>query len=586
MIPPHISPHTQSPGEVEVFRRLRDDPQTQGWIALHSLDVANHNTQLFGEIDFLVVIPSQGVLCLEVKGCRSLRREDGLWFYGVNPKPDARGPFKQASDAMHSVRTYLAERNDRTRDFVYWSAVLFPYVDVEIESNEWHSWQLIDRTQFENQPISSLLEGVLEGAHKFLSRAPNAYWYKPARAQLTVAESKLIASLLRPHFEFYESPQSRARRQAAELKQYTEDQFGALDAMEANERVIFMGPAGTGKTLLAIEAARRASARGQSVLLLCYNRLLGSWLQEQTKGLPLVKTSTLHKHMLEVAGIGVPDKAGESFWAWQLPELAIDKLLVSINDETFTYDLLVIDEAQDLITEPYLDFLDLSLNGGLDQGQWLMFGDFEQQMIYGTSANIVYTLLAGRLGLAARYFLRTNCRNTPRIAETVRLLGQMEPGYKKVLRADNYAEPKIHSYSTNNQRRKKLAKSLQELLDDGFSPADIVILTAHGGDTEVPDLLGSEWKHQLIPLTKAHPRPPQQLDRVRHGTIHYFKGMEAPAIIVAGIDEVTTEMGASLLYIALSRALHKLIILAHDDLLHEMRNRLVQHTTGDVYDEA
>ena len=45
----------------------------------------------------------------------SLRRENGDWYYGREPKPDRRGPFRQASEAMYSVKHYLEERDKRLR---------------------------------------------------------------------------------------------------------------------------------------------------------------------------------------------------------------------------------------------------------------------------------------------------------------------------------------------------------------------------------------------------------------------------------------------------------------------------------------
>lgn len=97
MIPSVIADGTTSGGEKEVFRRLRDDPGTEGWIVLHSLSIAEHVERVSGEIDFVVIIPRKGVLCLEIKGCSAsqLRRDDrGLWFYSRDSKGDACGPFR------------------------------------------------------------------------------------------------------------------------------------------------------------------------------------------------------------------------------------------------------------------------------------------------------------------------------------------------------------------------------------------------------------------------------------------------------------------------------------------------------------
>ena len=573
MIPPRAAPDTRSPGEIEVFGRLKDDPATEGWIVLHSLDVAEHRTQLAGEVDFVAIVPGQGILCIEVKGCRSLRREHGWWYYGVDSEPDKRGPFRQASNAMYSVRDYLVERDGRLRRLLYWSAVIFPFVDIDVESVEWHSWQLVDKRRFDEAPLSSQLLNVLHSAHDL---AAQRGWYQSDLARPNMAVSRLAASYLRPEFEVFESPAARAKRRATEIKRYTEEQFGALDAMEDNERVIFTGPAGTGKTLLAIEAARRGAADGRSVLFLCFNQLLCSWLKEQVADLPNVTISTLHSHMLAFVGGQPPEQATHAYWSSSLPEEASYALLAG---EQEPHDLLIVDEAQDILAPAYLDFLDLCLHGGLESGRWMLFGDFEMQMIYGQQASLVHDLLGQRLGHVPRYSLRNNCRNTPRIAETIRLLGHMKPGYKRILRPDNNVEPKIHTYSTENQQRKLLAKSLETLLEEGIFPKDIVVLTSHGGDTLVPSLLGKEWHERLIPLSRARVVR-EANDRIRHGTIYYFKGMEAPAIVVAGLDSVTTEKGASLLYIALSRALHHLIVLLSEDLRRELLAAFISQSEG------
>src|SRR5436190_23075627 len=99
MIPAVIDPQTASRGEREIFQRIRDDPDTAEWIVLHSLVLSHHVRQLMGEVDFVVLVPEKGVLGIEVKACRSLRRTaDGLWYYGLEPRQDPRGPFRQAAD--------------------------------------------------------------------------------------------------------------------------------------------------------------------------------------------------------------------------------------------------------------------------------------------------------------------------------------------------------------------------------------------------------------------------------------------------------------------------------------------------------
>ncbi len=198
--------------------------------------------------------------------------------------PDHRGPFRQASEAMHSLRRRLAKQYAEFDGIPFWSAVCFPFIDFTETSAEWHDWQIIDRRALQAQPIARLIEGVLDQARKRLVEH-KAGWFDPKKAEPTPAQCQRLVHVLRPDFEFFESPKSRQRRLDEEIRHYTEEQFEALDAIDANPRLVFDGPAGTGKTLLAIEAARRAAAGGRRVLLLCFNRPLGKWLAEETVGL-------------------------------------------------------------------------------------------------------------------------------------------------------------------------------------------------------------------------------------------------------------------------------------------------------------
>src|ERR1035437_9956527 len=78
MIPPVVPADT--PGtERRVFEALRDAPHTDDWTVLHSLGFSSGRTGEFGEIDFVIVIQGQGIVCVEVKGGR-VTHKDGVWY--------------------------------------------------------------------------------------------------------------------------------------------------------------------------------------------------------------------------------------------------------------------------------------------------------------------------------------------------------------------------------------------------------------------------------------------------------------------------------------------------------------------------
>lgn len=576
MIPADIYAGCPSPGERELFLRLRDDPGTQSWIVLHSLDVANHRKQVTGEIDFLVIIPNRGVLCVEVKACQSVKRGEGKWYYGQDAKGDTRGPFKQVSEAMHSLRKRIAKLYPNLWRVPFASCVAFTDCSFNEQSEEWHPWQVIDAVQFISHPVSALFAHVLNQMRVRLASTPSiAGWFDPSSEEPTKEQAEALAHIFRPDFEFYESPKARAAKREGELKRYTEEQFAALDAMTANNRVVFMGPAGTGKTLLALEAARRASSLDRRVLFVCFNKQLGRWLERETETLGhKVVTGTLHKQMLTVVGIGEQVKIdGPKFWTEELPALAIDRLLVS--GENHVYEELVVDEAQDFLRDGYLDFLDLSLRGGLAAGRWRFFGDFERQTIYDSTLSFD-EILARRLSGAPVYSLRVNCRNKPRVAEVVHQLGGLNPAYSRILRPDDGVDPKLLFYEDQTAQQRMLAEVLDELQRDGFAPSDLAVLSTRTPSSSVAAQVTSPpWKDRLRPIGSATGK------QIGYTSVHAFKGLEAGAVIVTDIEGIS--QAADIFYIAVTRALHRLVLLidarAKQDVLNILLKGFAQTST-------
>lgn len=559
MIPPAIPASCPSPGEQEIFTKLKQEDVTRDWIVLHSLDIAQHLRQVTGEADFVIIVPTLGVLCLEVKACHSLQRRDGLWFYGHDLKGDPRGPFKQAAEAMHSLRQQVIQSDTSLSRVPFWSAVAFPYIEFNAASGEWHPWQVIDSARFKRQQMALLVISALRSARAHLSSQPSAKWFRDSERLPDIQQSAAIARILRSNFEFTEKAHDRRSRKQAEILRYTEEQFVALDTIEDNPRVLFTGPAGTGKTVLALETARRAASTRKNVLLVCFNRLLGKWLSEQ----PLsrsgqITAGTFHQYMAGIAGIKVPEGADDSFWQTGLPDAAMSRLLDGHQDAG-RFDLVIADEVQDLLHPPYLDVLELVLNGGLEGGSWRMFGDFERQMLYGQDRDQAEGLLRKQCGTFARGSLRVNCRNTPRVATLSHLLGRLTPNYSRILRPDDQIEPTIRYYATPSQQRKELVKTLERLFKESYSGDDIVVLSPKAGTRcAATGVTEKPWDDQLAPFEAA------ATSQIRYTTIQSFKGLDSPAIVVTDIEHVDGDMFSSLFYVATTRALERLCIIVHE----------------------
>lgn len=565
--PANIYSGTKSPGETAVFKQLKQDSETKGWFILHSLDIADHVRNISGESDFVFIVPKKGIICLEIKASRSVRVENGMWYYGSSDVGDPRGPFKQAKEAAFSVLGKIRNIPNITVDFPVWGCVLFPYCRFDKKSIEWHSWEYSDMDDFQNYKISEMIIGYLDSAVDFLKSKPGQYWFNPKSPNPTENHCRRIADFLRPNFEFH-SPLSKAEVLEGERLYYTKEQFAALDAMHTNSRVIFEGPAGTGKTLLALEAARRAATIGKKVLLICYNRLLGEWLKSETKGINGLTADSIHRYLLTYwEKMPLQNDLPDNFWNETLPINAVEHLF--IEDHPIVYDEIIIDEAQDILwNQHFLDFLDLILLGGLSSGNWRIFGDFEKQNIFSESNVFDYSKMDIRLSNVPHYTLRINCRNTPRIAEYVSLLGGLRPNYSSVRRPDNGVKPNILFYKSEEEQSEILMNIIRNVFQSGWRSEDIVVLSMCSAAKSVIHL--SESLQEIF-----SPYEHKTKNKVRYSSVFKFKGLEAPVIIITDVTEIGSLTSQKVFYTGTSRALDHLYILVDDEAKKDMLKRVM-----------
>jgi superfamily I DNA/RNA helicase len=270
-------------------------------------------------------------------------------------------------------------------------------------------------------------------------------------------------------------------------------------------------------------------------------------------GLPGPMTvRTLHGYLLERAGITPPAGAGADFWQRQLPDRTLAAVLNSSGEGEF--DELVVDEAQDILRSQYLDVLDLSVKGGLGAGRWRLFGDFERQALFESDVT-VEKLLTDRGEGAPAFSLRINCRNTPRIASMVYLLAGLEPAYARVLRADNGIEPELKYYSTRENEVALLVDTLDEMFRRGYTGSDIVVLSTKATDPAAQSLPAGVWRDRVRPIEGA------SAGQTRYASVHAFKGLEAPVIVLTDVAAIQDVRSQALFYVAITRATERIVCL-------------------------
>ncbi|TQM31299.1 nuclease-related domain-containing DEAD/DEAH box helicase [Nocardia bhagyanarayanae] len=552
MMPPYC-PDDAPPGEKALFRALASSAETDGWIVLHSQAIASHVSQVEGEADFVVITPKHGMLVIEVKSHSSVKRSpDGQWKLGSQP-PTSRSPFQQANESMHSIRNYLRSRNVDLHSVPVLNAVWFTSVRARTmlpRSPEWQEWQLLDSEDLHTGAVPAILRVIVAGIKHLESRVPG---FSHDVGGLDDAAALRIANVLRPKFEAAIVPGDIRRARETQLATFTDEQYDALDNMQHNQAVLFAGPAGTGKTWLAMEATRREVAVGRTGRVLCFNRLLGQRLKQQLIGVEGVRIATFHEEALRLSGGRAPSQAEPDFWESDLPDRAIEALLDHGEDEAA--DFLIVDEIQDLAREPFIDVLEFLVEGGLGGGRVLLFGDFERQAIYERGDG--RALLRDRIPGLTTFALTVNCRNLPRIGTVVKKLSHMAPGYRRFRRPDDGADPEFIPVPRGTDQSKALTDAVHMLRADGYNLDEIVVLSPlrHGATAETTT---DPWLRQI--LQPADGQVPKR-GRLRYSTIHAFKGLDAPAIIATDLDAASAPNFEALLYVGLTRATDRLITL-------------------------
>lgn len=491
----------------------------------HSFNIINvkENAIEESETDFVIFNPQKGIICLEAKAGKNIKYENNTWYYGSGIEMKYGGPFNQAQKNKYELIRQFKEHNfiDIIQKCKFIHAVWFP----DITKDDICKIKL---------PLNAdkrliLTQEALCDPQKYIDRIFDINIHDINTRLTNHDTSMILKNILCPAFNLAAAASSDLQYKEIVYKQLIKEQINILNYIEDQHTAIINGAAGTGKTLIALEKARRCAEKGENVLFLCYNRLLKDFLKNNYEN-DYINFYTIDELACRICKTQTADYS-----------LLSSILYDYIETKDFPWQHIIIDEGQDFgkndIEESnIIEYLEEIINSNDNvNGTFYIFYD-KNQMI---NSNNIPTYLKDA---DCRLTLYKNCRNTKNIAITsTRVLGDK---VKSSVYFDfiNTTKPKM--YITNNE------SSQIETLDIAINKAkeeykNIVILTI---TTEEKSILSSyiiNNKYKGIPFY----------------TCRKFKGLEADAIILVDVNKNTFIYEPLIFYTGSSRAKFNLSIL-------------------------
>lgn len=534
-IPPFLGEEIKSNAEKKMYDVLQQLEMKQIYI-LHSLGLPRHQSKIYGEIDFVVVC-DRGVACLEIKGGRVTCHE-GRWFftdrYGVE-REKAEGPFAQVIGNMFSLRDVLKAKfpqNPHMKNLLVACGVVFP--DIEFKST---AQEIISEIVYDKR-VGNITEYINKVFDYWESRQ-----HREA-SKLSPADMKEIVNYLRGEFSFVPSLADRLDSVEKQLIRLTAEQAQIMDALSMNNHLMIEGNAGTGKTLLAVDFAVKQADAGKKVLYLTFNKNLSNSIFAQIgekENLKIINIHGLFGEYVEIDSKQLKQNP-QHYFSDILPELFYEyvRTMETSELEKIQYDLVVMDEGQDIINPNYLYSLDYLLKGGLEKGLWTVFYD-EKQNIYNPEYNEGMELLLSHQCTKFRLFV--NCRNTVQIGK----YSAEESGISLVeFIRENGEEVQKVSYTDEKDFTCKVKEIVKNLKAEKVAMSDVTFLAPK------KYVNSSLYKAgvQVAEIGVAG----QETDLPRFATIQGYKGLDSKIVILYDVEDIYEENYSKFIYIAATRA--------------------------------
>lgn len=481
------------------------------------------------EVDLILLIPSLGAVAIEVKGGH-VTYSDGGFQQTDAEETRLIEPITQARKGLYALKRYAAHQPTWSRGELRasWMAS-FPYTPIVGGMGpEGRRDILIGSTDLESaydMAVARLTDPALH------TRLPGDGWVDDLVELLRGAAYSPVEIVTRAEL--------RRRR----IEELTGAQEILLSFISPNPRYEVVGSAGTGKTWLAIEQARRWAREGERVCFVTYGRGVARMVLDITEDFPRRQRpdfiGTFHQLGTDW-GVQPAHDAPQDFWSEDMPRLMVQAGTDLPDGHKYT--AFVVDEAQDFGDSWWPALLASAQD---DHFKLAIFRDDEQAVFSDRRGRPAVDLVPFRLS--------DNLRNARTIVDTFRPLVSTPPRSRG---GDGYGvefiecEPGSELSCADDQ--------VVRLLDAGWLPEHVVLLTTrhrHPVQREYEDDKDTYWS--LLADTAD----------IFYSTVAGFKGLERPVVVLVVDGFHDGVEPASVMYTGMSRARDLLVVVGSREVV-------------------
>ena len=546
MIPPVIDVNAPS-GEKEIFQLLKEtnSKKFKDCLVFHSLNYPQgteknkkQSYEFFGESDFVILVPSRGLINIEVKGGK-ISREDGIWYTNNRfGKHKIKDPFKQATNSLFKIGGYL-----KTKDILIPQDYLVIFPDCEFDTT---GIEISDQNLVSGEINPKLLNTLNNIIENHLIEANGRFHPKES-------DLNQIIKVLRPNFTSNLSSKNLLNQSRKQIDKFTNEQTKILESYNSN-RLIVTGGQGTGKTIIAEEIAKKKLLEG-SVLFISSGRLRNEETKIRFKDFDNFHCFTFHnfisKIMKDIIKKEIPKELSDKINSLKFEDRTEFFLKFISNtileaENLKKYDFLIMDEMQNYCHyDEFYGVFGSIIKGDLKEGKWYFFGDFDYQNLWSNSISDEIKKKNPKLYLRdlnhETHQLTYNVRNAQQIVVHSPFLSGVAkeklPSRPFIIKI----EGQIKHYFENSVKHKieRLEKIIEDLKKQNIDGNEIVILSSNRIDNPKNYISSSNIANffKIIDLTQISKFgtdiiKSDEKNCIYFSTSHAFQGMESKIIIL------------------------------------------------------